>query len=193
MNSGTIHNATASGGEAGHEMPRYVVAFPEWPQAIRERIDAVRAAHDPQAGLIAPHLTLVFGVRGITETALTRHLRQAVADTKPFDIHLDTLRLHREGPHGWVYWSVGDGAPDLHCLHAAIHTGPLAGAHDPARPFDPHITLASGPNATALQSLVESEAASWPDCRVTLEALWIGSIAQSRFVSGSRVALGGAA
>jgi hypothetical protein len=47
-----------------------VIAFPDWPDAIRARIDAGRAAHDPQANLIAPHLTLVFGVRGITEAAL---------------------------------------------------------------------------------------------------------------------------
>ncbi len=102
----------------------------------------------------------MFGVRGITEAALAHHLHRAVADVTPFDIHLSALRLHREGPRGWVYWSVGDGAANLHRLHAALRTGPLASAPDPTRPFDPRITLASGPDPAALQALIETDAPS---------------------------------
>lgn len=193
MNSGSDRSASSTADIAGPDAPRFVVAFPDWPPAIRARIAAVRAAHDPQADLIAPHLTLVFGVRGITEAAWAHHLRRAVAGVTPFDIRLGALRLHREGPRGWVCWSVDDGTPALHRLHAALHTGPLAGAHDPARPFDPHVTLASGPDLAALQALIDREAPSWPASRVALDALWIGALGQGRFVRENRVALGSAA
>jgi hypothetical protein len=62
--------------------PLYVLALPDFAADDAAWIDAVRARHDPQAGLIGAHVTVVFAATGVAEAVLADHVA-AVASARP--------------------------------------------------------------------------------------------------------------
>lgn len=62
----------------------YVTAFPHLSAADERTIDAVRRAHDPQAALLGPHVTLVFA-QPVAEGPALSQLREVAATLWPCD------------------------------------------------------------------------------------------------------------
>lgn len=142
--------------------PVYVIAPLETSAADRERIEAIRRAHDPQQPIVPPHVTLVFGARLATPEGVLAQAAEAAARWAPIDIVLDRAEVERSAAPGQahVFLMPGVGETPLRALHAALHAGALAGDLNPAFAFAPHVTVAALPTAAEASALAANLNAS---------------------------------
>lgn len=179
-------------------MTRYfVLAFPELADADRERIEAVRRAHDPQAGLVAAHITLVFNVALDDPAPLQAHVAAVAAATAACDILFDDCRVWSERDSADRYlFLMPDPAGEarLHSLHAHLHGGAPAAVQATMRPYRPHITLArrNDDEESALQALRDRLTTSLTPFTAHLDALTVVALSGDRISTVSRHELKGA-
>ena len=117
--------------------PQYaIVAFPVFDCA--DSVEAVRRKFDPQAGLLAAHVTLVFPFSDdLGEASLAEHVGRAVEGVPAFPIALTDLST-KVG--GYLFLNVGAGSARFHSLHARLYSGPLA-RHRSSAEYRPHVTV----------------------------------------------------
>jgi 2'-5' RNA ligase len=116
-----------------------IYALIHYPSINTRRIQLLRKKYDPQAGLIGPHLTLMFPVPdSVGEDRLVRHLHDVLRGVGPFPIH---LRGFQKSWDGYLFLMVQEGGADMTALHGRIYTGPLADYRKQDVPFVPHLTL----------------------------------------------------
>src|SRR4249919_2272214 len=73
-------------------LPRFAVAWFPACEGL-ERIEAVRARHDPTAGQVAAHLTLVFPFpTALTALQLETHVRKVAAGWPPIPVGFRSVR-----------------------------------------------------------------------------------------------------
>jgi hypothetical protein len=92
-----------------------IYALVHYPEINTERIDILRMNYDPQAHLIAPHVTLVFPVpEPIDEPALISHIERVLLRWKPFPIRLAKLEKSLDD---CLFLTPTEGAGELAGLH----------------------------------------------------------------------------
>jgi 2'-5' RNA ligase len=133
-----------------------VVIFPAFPPAQRQAIDRIRAAYDPLAPKIDPHITLVFSFEAtITQADLLTHMRQAVELVVSFEIELRSVTGQE---NAWLFLNVKRGNDQITALHDRLYSGPLAPYYDPRYTYVPHLTVGhvtpGEPFETALRDAV---------------------------------------
>jgi 2'-5' RNA ligase len=121
-----------------------IVAYPEFTEADRSWIEAVRAAHDPQAGKIAAHFTLVFPAE-VDRKTLVAAAGLVAHEYAPFSVMLNLSEAvqgaGRESAHVFLY--PDKGKEQLVAIHDRLHQWELGRLLDPTKPFAPHITVAA--------------------------------------------------
>jgi len=135
-------------------MALYVVAYPRFAAEDAQWIEELRSRHDPQAGRLAAHVTLVFAARGAAAISAADHLREVAAATPPFTVDFTEVAL-RPGLSGASYYAYllpGRGDAALRALHRALNQGPFTGAD--SLPFEPHVTLGCSPEPAEIVALV---------------------------------------
>ena len=117
--------------------PQYaIVAFPALDFA--DSMEAIRRKHDPLAGLLAAHVTLVFPFSDdLGETSLADHVGRAVEGVASFPIALTDVSTEAGG---YLFLNVGAGSARFHYLHARLYAGPLA-RHCSSAEYRPHVTV----------------------------------------------------
>jgi 2'-5' RNA ligase len=114
-----------------------IVAFPE--TDALEIIEGVRRRFDPQAGLIAAHLTFVFPFESEhSSMALRSHVARIVARVPAFQCQLEGVRI---SDSEYLYLDVNDGRHHALSLHERLYTGLLAEYWSAERQYEPHVTL----------------------------------------------------
>jgi hypothetical protein len=122
-------------------MPVFVIAPLILEPADAERVELLRKTYDPNAGVVAPHVTMVFGVDDGLEREAVRWARiQAGAfSTASLRFTLATVARDYENS-AWYLFLMPKAIPAaLAELHRRLNSGPLQGAPDVA--FDAHLTL----------------------------------------------------
>lgn len=114
-----------------------VVAFPDLTEADGRKIEALRAAHDPNAARIAPHVTLVFPTATIDEKTLLGRVEAAAKAAAPVAVALRRILVHREGAESYLYLVPEQGYDALTALHGRLNPG-----YDGKPAFTPHVTVA---------------------------------------------------
>ena len=133
-------------------LPRFAVAwFPRF-EAI-ERIEAFRRRHDPVAGEIAAHVSLVFPF----PTALSRlqvetHVQRVVSRWPPIPA---TFRRVRTEANEFLFLMAARGAASIKGLHDRLYTRSLAHHLRRDLPYEPHITLARYAELPRLEAALE--------------------------------------
>jgi len=108
------------------------------PRTSLEEIDAIRAAFDPLARAIGPHITLVFPFESeLFSSEIESHVRAVLADRDPFEIRLDGIT----GDAGYIFLNVSTGRDELIRLHDMLYSGPLASHLSLEHLYNPHLTL----------------------------------------------------
>lgn len=134
-----------------------IVIFPDFAPQQRDIIDRIRAAYDPLATTIEPHITLVFPFTAPLSTdELLAHMRSSAATIAPFEI---TLRGITGEQDQWLFLNVKRGNDPIIALHDQLYSGPLAPYHIPRYTYVPHLTvghLAPGPHFDAALHEVNS-------------------------------------
>jgi 2'-5' RNA ligase len=120
-----------------------VYCTPELSRPDIERIQTVRAQHDPQGKLLGPHVTVVFPTLAATERRILDHVTQIVANVRAFRAAFRSAIVYRdlEKPLTYAYLLPDDGNSHFVRLHHQLLTGPLERALRLDLPYVPHITL----------------------------------------------------
>ena len=152
-------------------MALYVVAYPRFAAAEARWIEDLRRRHDPQAGRLGAHVTLVFAARGVEVAAAVDHLQEVAAATPPFPVDFTEVALRRghDGTSCYAYLLPARGGDLLRALHVALNQGPFARSEH--LPFEPHVTLGRSPEPGALAALVARCSDPPPDVRAEIAAL----------------------
>jgi 2'-5' RNA ligase len=132
-----------------------VVAYPRLRVADRAWIESIRAQHDPQAGLIAAHVTLVFPADHIEAGELANFLRGCLHGEGTIDIVLTKITLVEETGSAYCFIEPEQGADRLIALYDRLHRGPLAAHRAVNKVFRPHITIARSPDPRPCQKLCD--------------------------------------
>lgn len=120
-------------------LPRFALAwFPSFEGL--ERIEAFRARHDPMAGVIGAHLSLVFPfATALTRLQVETHVRRVLARTPALPVTFRRPRLHA---NEFVFLMAARGAASIAALHDRLYTRSLRHHLRPDLPYEPHITIA---------------------------------------------------
>nr|WP_041625570.1 2'-5' RNA ligase family protein [Stackebrandtia nassauensis] len=123
------------------------------PDPWGQRLDAARArTGDPQAVHVPSHVTLL----GPTEIdperldEVEKHLAAAAVGARPFTLHLRGTGTFRPVTEV-VFVAVVAGISECEKLEAAVRCGPLA--KELNYPYHPHVTVAHGVEAEALDAV----------------------------------------
>lgn len=109
------------------------------------RIEAIRRRHDPHHGLIAAHVTLVFGFETPDAETAATHLAGIAAGQDAIALRLSTYIAVRDvrGDRSHVFLVPDQGRAEIEDLHDRLYAGPLSAALAPDIPFIPHVTVAA--------------------------------------------------
>jgi 2'-5' RNA ligase len=124
----------------------YVLAYPRFDPDAATRIARFRLTNEPsRARLVAPHITLVFGVGPTHAADLIARSRDLAAQTRSFKIAFASAeRIHDPFENAHKLFLICDtGAGTLTGLHNDLYAGLLRQELDPNHPFRPHMTVAS--------------------------------------------------
>jgi 2'-5' RNA ligase len=115
-------------------------------------VERFRAAHDPQAGAIAGHLTLVFPfASSLGAVQVAAHVRRAVARWPALPVRFERLgHFHAD----WVYLQVTRGHAAVTELHDRLYRGALAPFLRRDLPYEPHLTIGRASPACDADGLI---------------------------------------
>lgn len=116
-----------------------IYAVVHYPDIDTVRIGQLRKEYDPQAGLIEPHLTIVFPLPdSVGEQALVSHIERVLSGWHPFPIRLKGLM---QSPDNYLLLLLAEGSADITRLHDELYTEVLAPYLRADIAFVPHVTL----------------------------------------------------
>ena len=128
-----------------------MLMYPEFAPEVRAWIDRYRTIYEPaRAKMVAPHVTLVFGVKQIAEPMLVELCENVARQQDAFDVSFEKVRFERDALDGMIkgYLEIGAGARQVRGLHHALYQGPHANEYRRDIAFVPHMTVATVGNET---------------------------------------------
>jgi hypothetical protein len=122
-------------------MPVFVIAPLILQPADAERVELLRASYDPNAKVVPPHVTMVFGVDDGLESAVVRWARIQAGAFASAALRFTLATVARDYENSaWYLFLMPKQVPAVLAeLHRRLNSGPLQGAPDV--PFDAHLTL----------------------------------------------------
>ena len=120
-------------------LPRFSIAwFPRF-EGI-EAIEAFRARHDPAAGDIPAHLSLVFPfATALKALQVETHVQRVASRWPPIPVAFRHVRMHA---NEFLFLMASRGAASIAALHDKLYTRSLALHLRRDLPYEPHITIA---------------------------------------------------
>lgn len=143
----------------------YVIAIPKLAASVQEALAHFRALHEPErARLVAPHITLVFGVTGYAPHPFADFCRHAVGGQRSFPVEFEgheitfdpVERVHK------LTLLCSRGGDSAISLHRALYAGDHRSQLRPDIPYRPHITIAANADASALRAIDPSAICDLP-------------------------------
>jgi 2'-5' RNA ligase len=156
-----------------------IIAYPIFEEADLASIQSVRANHDPQFGMLAPHFTLVFPIEApLSDLAVA--VEVATGAIAPFPFTLNSVRAVRDtfGPGGHVFLVPEQGARQVVELHSLLYGGALKWAHRADIPYVPHITVAACRDFVKCETLATELARTQNERCGRIEALAIIEVSE---------------
>ena len=140
-------------------LPRYAVA---WFPAVEgvERIEAFRARHDPAAGDIAAHLSLVFPFpTAHSQLQVETHVTRVVSRWPRIPATFRRARMHA---NEYLFLMAARGAASITALHDRLYTRSLAPHLRRDIAYEPHITIARHAEFAALEGALAEAHEEFP-------------------------------
>ncbi len=122
-------------------MPVFVIAPLDLQPADAERVALLRKTYDPNATVVPPHVTMVFGVDDGLESEALRWARIQAGAFAATSLRFTLATVQRDYENSaWYLFLMPKQIPAILMeLHSRLNSGPLQGAPDVA--FDAHLTL----------------------------------------------------
>jgi 2'-5' RNA ligase len=133
-------------------LPRFAVAwFPAF--AGLDGVEAFRRRHDPAAGLIPAHVSLVFPFgTALKRIQVETHVRRVVSRWPVIPVSFKAVRSEA---NEFVFLMASRGAASITGLHDALYTRSLRHHLRPEFPYAPHITIARNADVTRVEAALE--------------------------------------
>jgi hypothetical protein len=122
-------------------MPVFVIAPLTLQPADAEKVALLRKTYDPNAAVVAPHVTMVYGVDDGLESEAVRWARIQAGAFAAASLRFTLATVARDYENSaWYLFLMPKRIPAVLAeLHRRLNSGPLQGAPDVA--FDAHLTL----------------------------------------------------
>jgi 2'-5' RNA ligase len=131
---------------------RAIVWFPPFP--LESNIERFRAAHDPLAGDIAAHVSLVFPFAcNLSSVQLASHVRRIVSKWPPLPV---TFRDIEGLLDEFVLLMVRERDSAVTALHDELYTGVLKNHLRTEITYNPHVTIARAPTREDFPAILDS-------------------------------------
>ena len=135
-------------------MRRTIMIFPEFENS--EIIDRIRAKYDPLAGLVRPHITLVFPFEGdFGNEVLERVLENRLSHIKPFDIRLKGITGDYGHFGNTLFLNIIQGMKEIIEIHDVLYANEFR-HYDLGFDYVPHITVGKLPSKEMLDEALAS-------------------------------------
>lgn len=163
--------------------PLFTIAWLDIAEPQRRFIDEFRRAHDPQATLLPPHVTLVFGSSAVDEATVLRHVEAVAAASAPIRFHCRCAMLGADerAERAFVYLVPDEGHAAISLLHDRLYRGPLAASLRLKVPYVPHITIGSTTHFAQARAWCDALNAQGVDVAGVLPALTVGALRGGAF------------
>ena len=117
-------------------MLRALVVFPQANQF--DVVERMRRRYDPQARLIAAHVTIVFPFDDpMSDAELRAHVLEATTGLSPFKLRFSGIAPADD----YIFLHPTTGADRLVALHNRLYTGQLLRYRSRTHAFQPHVTI----------------------------------------------------
>ena len=168
-----------------------VVSFPALADEDRRWVESIRAKHDPQAGRLAAHFTLVFPVEAATAAiaAEVTAVARSIAPI-PFVVRYAMAARDASGRGGHVFLVADEGAAEIVSMHNRLYAGGLKRHLRADIPFVPHITVAGNQDFAVCQTLAEEIDDELRTLRGSLDSLEVLDVGAATIASAGRFVLG---
>lgn len=161
-----------------------ILSRPPWRPADRAWLSALRDRHGgayfhPSLG---PHLTLVFPVEEVPESAAVSHLHAVCSDLPAFEAVFRTVMPVKDGfsTDTFLYLVPDQGFSGITRLHDRLYTGPFADALRLDIPYIPHVTIGRFTSARIAKALADDLNAEDPALAARVDTLELFRLATGR-------------
>lgn len=134
-------------------MRRTIMIFPEFENS--HVIDRIRAKYDPLAGLVRPHITLVFPFEGqFSNETLKRVLDRRLAEIEPFELCVKGISTQKGMLGNYLFLDIVRGEEEIRKIHDVLYSNEFR-AYDLGFDYYPHITVGKLPSKELLDEAYE--------------------------------------
>ena len=143
----------------------YVLAYPKFSEQISQRLDDFRSVHEPErARLVAPHLTLVFGVEQKFAEDVVDLCEQVAATTTSISLAFSKSEIsydpfEKVNKISLVCWKGADLITDL---HERFYQGLHQNAQRSDVIYRPHMTVGTNFDISKLENVDVSTIGAFP-------------------------------
>jgi 2'-5' RNA ligase len=118
---------------------RTIMIFPEFENI--NVINDIRRKYDPLAGLVMPHITLVFPFDSeLTNEELNLHLKECLSNIRPFKIQLEGFSKQESKYGNYLFLNVVKGIDVIINIHDRLYKDKLK-QYDVGYGYVPHMTV----------------------------------------------------
>ena len=170
----------------------YVLSVPTWETGVGERIEAFRGMYEPErAALVPAHITLVFGVHGISADDLIAHVAEVARRIASFRVTFSAAEIYEDIIDGGykLFLMIDAGADMLSRLHEAMYAGPLRSERKADIRYRPHMTIATAETVQGVQIALADVPALGLPLSATVEDLRVCATRQNGTETIATVAL----
>jgi 2'-5' RNA ligase len=151
---------------------RTILLFPQFEQ--KQIIDDLRYRYDPLAGVIQPHITLVFPFESdLSIVELREHVERVLANVPSFAVRLQGIT---GAPGGYLFLNVKAGNDQLIELHDRLYTGVLANDLNHQITYVPHMTIGRLANPVEWDEALQEMASVNESFATVICEVWIETI-----------------
>jgi 2'-5' RNA ligase len=143
----------------------YVLAYPEFEPSVAGNIARFRHAHEPErAKLVEPHVTLVFGLRGVRPQEFVASCEKVAVGVPEIEVDFAATEIvHDPFEETYKLFLLNTtGRDDLTALHERLYDGPQRSELHPVIPFRPHMTVATHSDRAIIERLDAAAIGAFP-------------------------------
>lgn len=170
----------------------YVLAYPQFDTKISLSLATFRKIHEPnRAQLVAPHITLVFGVRNTPVEDIERICRHVATANSAISLEFSMADVSYdpfEKKHK-IALLCSVGASPLISLHEQLYDGPHHRELHPDIPYRPHMTVGSNADVSKVERVDVALIGDFP-IKAMVKNLSVVSLVGGELHSISSISLG---
>lgn len=156
---------------------RTIMIFPEIEDI--KIIDAIREKYDPLAGLVRPHITIVFPFESpMSNGDIEEILAERLKNIKPFELVLNGTTKSKDQFGNYLFLDVKKGNEEITSMHDVLYRNEFR-EYDLGLGYKPHMTVGKLPTVEALETAYEEVKAVDINVRTVVDKISVEMIGEN--------------